>query len=54
MVSSSSTVVTEAIDLGRSHAVSMDDTLARWTSRLRRNHTERVGPPELLTGQEES
>jgi len=52
MISSSSTVATEAIDLGRSHAVSMDDTIARWMSRLRRNHTERAGPPELLTGQE--
>ena len=53
MASSSSTIVTEAVDLGRSHAVSMDDTLARWVSRLRRNHTGRVGPPELLGAQEE-
>jgi hypothetical protein len=53
MASSSSTIVTEAVDLGRSHAVSMDDTLARWVSRLRRNHTGRAGPPELLNAQEE-
>jgi hypothetical protein len=54
MMSSSSTVATEAVDLGRSHAVSMDDTIARWMSRLRRNHTEQAGPPELLTGEETS
>jgi len=53
LASSSSTMVTEAVDLGRSHAVSMDDTLARWVSRLRRNHTGRAGPPELLNAQEE-
>ena len=32
LASSSSTLATEAVDLGRSHAVSMDDTLARWAS----------------------
>ena len=53
LASSSGTIVTEAVDLGRSHAVSMDDTLARWVSRLRRNHTGRAGPPELLDAQEE-
>jgi hypothetical protein len=53
LASSSSTIVTEAVDLGRSHAVSMDDTIARWVSRLRRNHTGRAGPPELPTAQEE-
>src|SRR5580700_7037281 len=53
MASSSSTIATETVDLGRSHAVSMDDTLARWVSRLRRNHTGRAGPPELLNAQEE-
>ena len=53
LASSSSTIVTEAVDLGRSHAVSMDDTIARWVSRLRRNHTGRAGPPELQTAQEE-
>ena len=53
LASSSSTLATETIDLGRSHAVSMDDTLARWVSRLRRNHTGRAGPPELLNAQEE-
>jgi hypothetical protein len=53
LASSSSTMVTEAVDLGRSHAVNMDDTLARWVSRLRRNHTGRAGPPELLGAQEE-
>jgi hypothetical protein len=54
LANSSSTLATEAVDLGRSHAVSMDDTLARWVSRLRRNHTGRAGPPELLNAQEES
>ena len=53
LASSSSTIVTEAVNLGRSHAVSMDDTIARWVSRLRRNHTSRAGPPELPTAQEE-
>jgi len=53
LASSSSTIATETVDLGRSHAVSMDDTLARWVSRLRRNHTGRAGPPELLNAQEE-
>ena len=51
MVSSSSTLATEAIDLGRSHAVSMDDTLARWASKLRRNHKGQAGPPELPDAQ---
>ena len=53
MVSSSSTLATEAIDLGRGHAVSMDDTLARWVSRIRRNHTGRAEPPELPNTPEE-
>jgi hypothetical protein len=53
LASSSGTIATEAVDMGRSHAVSMDDTLARWVSRLRRNHTGRAGPPELLNAQEE-
>jgi hypothetical protein len=53
MVSSSTTLATEAIDLGRSHAVSMDDTLARWVSRLRRNHNGRPGPPGLVNDQDE-
>ena len=53
LASSSSNIVTEAVDLGRSHAVSMDDTLARWVSRLRRNRTGRAGPPALLDAQEE-
>jgi hypothetical protein len=52
LASSSSTIVTEAVDLGRSHAVSMDDTIARWVSRLRRDHTGRAGPPELPNAQE--
>jgi hypothetical protein len=52
LASSSSTILTEAADLGRSHAVSMDDTIARWVSRLRRNHTGRPGPPELPNAQE--
>ena len=54
MVSSSTSLLTEAVDLGRSHAVSIDDTLARWVSRLWRNHTTRPGPPELVNPQEES
>jgi hypothetical protein len=53
MVSSSSTLATEAVDQGRSHAVSMDDTLARWVSRIRRNHTGRAEPPELPNTPEE-
>jgi hypothetical protein len=53
MVSSSSTLATEAVDLGRSHAVSMDDTLGRWVSRIRRNHTGRAEPPELPNPPEE-
>jgi hypothetical protein len=52
LASSSSTIATEAVDLGRSHAVSMDDTLARWVSRLRRNHTGPAGPPEPLSAPE--
>jgi len=53
MVSSSSTLATEAVDLGRGHAVSMDDTLARWVSRIRRNHKGRAEPPELPNTPEE-
>jgi hypothetical protein len=53
VVSSSGTLATEAVDLGRSHAVSMDDTLARWVSRIRRNHTGRVEPLELPNTPEE-
>jgi hypothetical protein len=53
MVSSSSTLATEAVDLGRSHAVSMDDTIARWVSRIRRNHKGRAEPPELSNTPEE-
>ena len=47
MVSSSSTLATEAVDLGRSHAVSMDDSLARWVGKFRRNPRGRAEPPEL-------
>jgi len=53
MVSSSATLATDAVELGRSHAVSMDDTLARWASKLRRNHKGQAGPPELPQAQEE-
>ena len=53
MVSSSSSLATEAVDLGRSHAVSVDDTLARWVSRIRRNHTGRAKPSELPNTPEE-
>jgi len=53
MVSSSSTLATEAVDRGRSHAVSMDDTLARWVSKIRRNHRGRAEPPELPAPPEE-
>jgi hypothetical protein len=52
LASSSSTIATEAVDLGRSHAVSMDDTLARWVNRLRRNHTGPAGPPGPLSAPE--
>jgi hypothetical protein len=52
LASSSSTIATEAVDLGRSHAVSMDDTLARWVNRLRRNHTGPAGPPQPLSAPE--
>ena len=54
MVSSSSNLATEVIDMGRGHAVSMDDTLARWASKLRRNQTRRSGSPELPNAEEES
>jgi hypothetical protein len=54
MVSSSSNLATEVIDMGRGHAVSMDDTLARWASKLRRNHPRRSGSPELPNAEEES
>jgi hypothetical protein len=53
MVSSSSSLATEAVDQGRSHAVSMDDTLTRGVSRIRRNHTGRAEPPELPNTSEE-
>ncbi len=53
MVSSTGTLATDAVDLGRSHAVSMDDTLARWVSRIQRNHTGRAEPPELPNTPEE-
>jgi hypothetical protein len=53
MVSSSSTLVTDAVDMGRGHAVSMDDTLARWVGKIRRNHTGRTEPPELPKPPEE-
>jgi len=51
MVSSSTTLATDAVDLGRSHAVSMDDTLARWAGKLWRNHKGQAGPPELPKAQ---
>jgi hypothetical protein len=47
MMSSSTNLATEAVDAGRSHAVSMDDTLARWASKVRRDHKGRAEPPEL-------
>jgi hypothetical protein len=53
MVSSSSSLATEAVDQGRSHAVSMDDTLARWGRKIRRNHKGRAEPPELPNTPEE-
>jgi UDP-N-acetylglucosamine 2-epimerase len=53
IVSSSGSLATEAVDLGRSHAVSVDDTLARWVSRIRRNHRGRAEPPELPNTPEE-
>ena len=54
LVGSSGNLATEAIDAGRSHAVSMDEALARWAGKLRRNHAERSGPPELPSTQEKS
>ena len=53
MVSSSTTLATEAVDLGRSHAVSMDDRLARLVSRIRRNNTGQPRRPELPNAPEE-
>jgi hypothetical protein len=53
MVSSSTGLATEVIDMGRGHAVRMDDTLARWASKLRRNHPRRSASPELPTAEEE-
>jgi hypothetical protein len=50
LASSTTTVATEAVDLGRSHAVRMDDTLARWVSRLRRDHIGPAEPPSALEG----
>jgi hypothetical protein len=52
LASSSRTVASEAVDLGRSHAVSMDDTLARWVSRLRRRRTAPAVPTGSPTAQE--
>jgi hypothetical protein len=49
LASSSSTIATEAVDMGRGHAVSMDDTVARWVNRLRRNGTGPAGPPQPLS-----
>jgi hypothetical protein len=43
---SSSSIVSEGIDLVRSQAVGLDDFLARWVSRLRRRRY--AGPPAPL------
>jgi hypothetical protein len=53
MASSTNTLATEAVDLGRSHAVRMDDSIARWVSRIRRNNKGRAEPPELPNTPEE-
>jgi hypothetical protein len=53
LIGSSSSLATEAVDTGRSHAVSMDDTIARWVGRIRRNHTGRAESPELADTPEE-
>src|SRR5437660_3731135 len=49
MASSSSTLATEAVDRGRSHAVSMDDTIARWVSRLRATTPDELTRPNCQT-----
>jgi hypothetical protein len=53
MASSSSTIATEAVDPGTKPRGQHDDTIARWVSRLRRNHAGRADPPELPNSQEE-
>jgi hypothetical protein len=50
LAKSSTTVVTEGIDLVRSQAVGLDDFLARWVNRiLRRKQAPAVGPPRLIS-----
>jgi len=50
LAKSSTTVVTEGIDLVRSQAVGLDDFLARWVNRiLRRKQAPAVGPPRLVS-----
>ena len=50
LAKSSTTVVTEGIDLVRSQAVGLDDFLARWVNRiLRRKQAPAVGPSALIS-----
>ena len=53
LVSSSATIGTGVLDRGRSHGVSMDDTLARWASRLRPNRTQRSARRRQLMNAQE-
>ena len=47
---SSTTVITQGIDLVRSQAVGLDDFMARWVNRiLRRKRAPAVGPPRLIS-----
>lgn len=47
---SSSSVASDALDVVRSQAVSLDELIGRWGGRLRRrSRPELPGPPELLT-----
>lgn len=51
---SSTSLVSEGIDLVRSQAVSLDDFFARWVHRLLRRHRpDPAGPPRLVSLQAE-
>jgi hypothetical protein len=55
LAKSSSSLVSEGIDLLRSQAVGLDDFAARWVNRLlRRDHAGPAGPPRLVGLQAES
>ncbi len=54
LAKSSSSLVSEGIDLLRSQAVGLDDFVARWVNRLlRRNQAGPPGPPRLVSLQAE-